>query len=288
MSETKKRILWPVLLLTALSLCTFVLAKVRPRRAPNRSATHSVNAQNPVTPQVARTVGHLRRGQLSPRLRWNLNALGDRLEKPGKERVTLTGTLTRQGDSQPVPITAVLQFPDRLLLTMQLGVQTRVVTFDGNAVHSSGGPPDSRELNMIESVVYDTAEHFFAEQTHGTGMTTRFLGDHFRVDDGTELSYVGPYYDVYQTTERIKNSVLARDQTKLYWFNSNTQLLERVTYLLEQSSTSVEIRISGWQEILNQQIPSRIVRLEKNQPVLTLAFSSINVGSKLSDSTFAP
>jgi hypothetical protein len=210
--------------------------------------------------------------------------LGDRLEKPGKERMTVTGTLTRLDDPQPIPFSAILQFPDHLRLTMQLGARSRILTFDGNTAHSDNGSPDSREQDLIESMVYDTAEHFFAGQALGT--LTRFLGDHFRIDDGTDADYTGPYYDVYQTSEHIKNSAVEREQTKLYWFNSNTLLLERVTYLIEASQTPVEIRISGWRQILGHQLPSRIVRLENSKPSVSFTIDSTSLSPKQEDGIF--
>ena len=49
--------------------------------------------------------------------------MGDRLEKPGQERLSLTGTLSRANDSQSQEISAVFEFPDRLHLTVQKGNQ---------------------------------------------------------------------------------------------------------------------------------------------------------------------
>src|SRR5258708_1031604 len=234
MLKKHKRIIWLTLLIGAAVLIT--LRSI----SSGRSGASTATGKKPSNTQTAKAGNanrgnYVRRSQLSPLLRWNLNALGDRLEKPGKERLTLTGTLLRMGDSQPVPFVAVLQFPDHLHLTTQVGFQNRVLSFDGNAARTNGGSPDSRELDLIESTVFDTAEHFFSEQT--LGMATRFLGDHFRPDDGSQPNYRGPYYSVYQTAGQVKLTVPARQQSKLYWFNSDNQLLERGTYQIEGSGT---------------------------------------------------
>jgi hypothetical protein len=235
---------------------------------------------------VVPTNGYVHRGSLWPRLRENLKTLGNRLESPGKERLTVTGALTRAGDLQPLAVTAILQFPDQLRVTLQLGIQARVLTFDGNAAHAVGEPPDSRELDLIELVVYDMAEHFFAHQEQG--MATRFLGDHFRLDDGSQTDYVGPFYDVYEVVERVNTTNPTRRQSKLYFFNSNTLLLDRVTYSRERngSQVAVEIQISNWQSVQGQQVPARIVRLENQQSVLTLTLNSTSLSPKVDDAIF--
>jgi hypothetical protein len=66
-------------------------------------------------------------------LNWCLSALGDRLEKPGQERLSVSGTLSR-ADSQAEEVNALLEFPDRLRLTRQKGNQARVIAFDGDQV----------------------------------------------------------------------------------------------------------------------------------------------------------
>ncbi len=235
---------------------------------------------------VVSTTGYVHRGALWPRLRENLKTLGDRLENPGKERLTVTGALTRAGDLQPLPMTAILQFPDQLRVTLQLGIQARVFTFGGNAAHAVGEPPDSRELDLIELIVYDTAEHFFAHQAQGTA--TRFLGDHFRFDDGSQTDDASRFYDVYEVVEQVNTTNPARRQSKLYFFNCNTLLLDRITYSLERngSQVAVEIQISNWQNVQGQQVPARIVRLENQRSVLTLTLNSTSLSPKVDDAIF--
>src|SRR5215510_4689929 len=70
---------------------------------------------------------YVNRRLLSPRLALHLNALGNRLETPGKERLTVTGVLHVAVDSQPRPIAATLEFPDRLRIVIQNGSQSRVI-----------------------------------------------------------------------------------------------------------------------------------------------------------------
>src|SRR6185436_15240509 len=73
---------------------------------------------------------YVNRRLLTPRLASHLNALGNRLEKSGKERLTVTGVLHVSADSQARPIAATLEFPDRFRIAIQNGPQSRVITSD--------------------------------------------------------------------------------------------------------------------------------------------------------------
>jgi len=280
---SKRKLLWPVLVTVVLFTTVLTVASIR-KRLDSRTVKPPLvrPRQNPVVAPTTTDQAYVRAGKLWPQLRWNLKMLGGRIETPGRERLTITGTIRRAGDSQPLPMALTLEFPDRLRLIVQDGLQQRIVTFDGQNAAAVGGLLTSRERDFIETLVYDTADHFFAGQNRGTA--TRFLGDHFRLDDGAQQNYSGPYYDVYQTTEQLKQTVPAREQTKLYCFNSKTLLLERVRY--ESGAAPVEIQISGWQQIQGQQVPTRIVRIEGGQPVLVLTVSATVIGQKIDDRIF--
>jgi hypothetical protein len=278
MTTKQHRILWPSLLMLALGLTAFAFASARKARI---SKTAHPN-QNPAASKTGNGRRYVRMAGLWPQLRSNLKALGDRLEKPGKERLTLTGILSREGQSLPVLL--VLEFPDRLRLEMQRGVQRSVVTFDGKRAKKAGGALEQFEADLVESLVYDSAEHFFIGQ--GNGMATRFLGSRFRTDDGTQPNYTGPSYDIYQTNEQLKHGAITREQTKSYCFNSRTMLLARVAYRNQISQAPIEIGITGWQEVQGQQVPTRIDRIEAGRPTLTLVISSASLGPALTDGIF--
>ncbi len=286
MSTTQKKALWPTLIISALGLSVLAFAATRKVPGTLTAEVRATAAQNSVAPANDKGEDYVRAGRLLPQLRWNLKALGDRLEKPGKERLTMTGTLSRASDSGPVPVLMIMEFPDRLRLELQGVGPHHVITFNGKSAGKVGGLLDQSEEDLIETLVYDTAEHFFGGQSRGTA--TRFLGEHFRLDGGGQANEAGPFYDVYQTTERIRHTVPPRQQTQLYCFNSDTRLLERISYELLRNGfrTTVEIRIGGWQKVQDQQIPLRVVRLENNQPALTLTINRVAVSPKIIDGAF--
>ncbi len=194
---------------------------------------------------------YVNRGLLSSRLALHLNVLGNRLEKPGKERVTIAGVLRFATDSQDREIAATLEFPDRLRVLVQKGSQSRLSTFDGKQAKG-----DSDELDLIETLAYDSAEHFFATLMQGNAM--RFLGARFRTDDGSSPDYNGPYFDIYKISDQIETSGQER-AAKLYYFNSDTLLLERVTYIINRDGTeiNVETKLSDWRESAHRQYRDR-------------------------------
>ncbi|HKG61412.1 MAG TPA: hypothetical protein VKB05_16750 [Pyrinomonadaceae bacterium] len=210
----------------------------------------------------------------------NLNALGNRLEKAGQERLALVGTWRVAGTAQPREFAATLEFPDRLRLTVA-GPQNRVITFDGQ---QTNGTAD--DLDLIETLAYDSAEHFFAAQMQGNAM--RFLGARFRTDDGSSPDYDGPYFDIYKIADQIKASGEER-AAKLYYFNSDTLLLERVTYDINRggSEISVETKLSDWRLVEDQQVARRIERFENGKSVFALTIRLASLGRRADDGIFA-
>jgi hypothetical protein len=226
---------------------------------------------------------YVRRNLLSPRLGLNLSALGNRLEKPGRERLTLTGTW-RLPAREAREFAAFQEFPDRLRFSVG-GPQNRVLTFDGQQPNALVTPATSSDLDLIETLVYDSAEHFFAAQMQGSAM--RFLGSRFRTDDGSNPDYSGPYFDVYKIADQIKASGQERP-AKLYYFNSETFLLERVTYVInrEGAEVNVETRLSDWRGTDGQQVPRRIERLENGKSVFVLTIWSASLAHRADDGMF--
>ena len=273
--------LWLLLLLTAVSVSAvgFAAARIVPRSPA--ATTKSQTQQN--RPDVSRGRIYVNRSRLAPRLVRNLTALGDRLEKPGKERLTITGELRLSADSQARTITATLEFPDKLRLGIQNGRQNRLIAFDKQQIK---GEPTADELDLIESLTYDSAEHFFNTQIQGNAM--RFLGSRFRTDDGSNPDYNGPYFDIYKIADQIDSSGEER-AAKLYYFNSETLLLERVTYVINRNGTeiNVETRLSDWRDEDGQKVARQIERLENGASVFVLTMRTAGLSARTDDGAFA-
>jgi len=279
MSKRIKVNLW-LLLVIAVSLTVVGFAATGIlRRQPTVSETRNTRQNG------GKDKGYVNRSRLSPKLIMHLNALGDRLEKPGKERLIITGELRSSSDPQPREIAATLEFPDKLRLGIQTGHQNRLITFADRETQATQSPVTDDELDLIESLSYDSAEHFFTAQMQGNAM--RFLGARFRLDDGSSPDYTGPYYDLYKIADQIDTSHQERP-AKLYYFNSETLLLERVTYVINRngSEISVETKLSDWRDEDGQKLARRIERLEDGKTVFVLNVRSAQFGRRADDGTF--
>jgi hypothetical protein len=247
-----------------------VLAVSRRGQQARPAAASAAPANRPV---------YVSRGRLWPQLREALRVLGDRLEKPGKERLTLTGTLSRANDEQ-LPVRLILEYPDKLRLEEPDGV----TVYDGQELRSSKRNLGKKDEDEIESLLSDSAEHFFVGQTQG--LATRFLGSRFRTDDGTTPGYRGPFFDLYQVYDRVALRKASSHQPKLYYLNSDSLLVERVRYESADTKARVEVQLTEWQKVGGQFMPGRVVKLENGVTVLSLSVASATVGPRVDDSIF--
>jgi hypothetical protein len=266
--KNNHRIVWLTLVIACLvfTALTFVAyGKLRGLRTRYPKNTAQIGGKRSI---------YVRRSSLSPKLVSHLNAMGDRLEKPGRERLNLTGTLSRANDPQTQEVVAVFEFPERLLLTMQTGTQTRVIRFDGE--HADADPMDE---DLIETLVYGSAEHFFDTQMQG--MATRLLGSRFLLHRGSTADYNSPYYDVYKVTDQ--------DQPRLYYFNSDTLLLERVVYEIDRNGSTVKVeeRLGDWTREQGQQVARRIERFENGELVFVFTVRMAQLSARANDGVFS-
>jgi hypothetical protein len=292
MSAKQGKSLWLSIVALIITLTAIYLtsAMTRPAPSPVNQPAATIISQPEQREQSAEgeaPAEYVRRGRLRPRLYAVLGALGDRLEKPGKERLTLTGTIIKAERQQAIPVLLIWEFPGKLRLEEQIDGQRRVIIFNGNDTRGNGNSLSRRDEDLIETLIHDSTEHFLISQLDGAA--TRFLGTRFRLDDGTATNYEGPFYDLYETSEMIKVRREAQKQTKVYYFNSDTHLLEQVKYqvLREGIATAVEVRLNNWHEVQEQKLPGEIVRLENGTPVLTFTITSTGIGSRAADGIFS-
>ena len=278
-----------IVLLVLAGLCSTAIAfntvsneKINP--APGRASTSAT----PVTPfqddrQFA-DANRVRAGALSSHLRNLLAAIGDRLEKPGKERVTYVGMVQRAGENRAAAFTLTWEVPGKIRL-QDFGRQQTTV-FDGQTVIRSDSASAALNDELLETLVYDSAEHLFLSQMRGAA--TRFLGSRFRLSEDSQGDSE-PVYDVFEVTEPNVIRQESVRQTRQYFFNSDTQVLTLVRYRAMNNGveTAVEVRFENSRRVGEQRFPMRIVRLEEGNPIITLTIASVSVGPRLNDGMFS-
>ncbi len=225
----------------------------------------------------------VRASALSSGLRSVLTNLGDRLERAGKERVTYSGTLRRGEEIIAAPFTLTWELPGRIRLE-DFGRQ-QITVFDGETISRTQASSTTFQDELIETLVYDSAEHFLVSQMQGAG--TRFLGSRFQLNTST-AERSNSVYDIFEVTEQNKVRPNLEAQTRQYFFNSDTQVLELVRYRLSRNGVEVpvEVRFEGWQRSSDQLFPSRIIRFENGTPLITLSLSVVAIAPRLDDGIF--
>jgi hypothetical protein len=249
--------------LTATAAATAITSRVRVLATTEKGpeAASSFQAGN-----RSRSPNRILTPRLSPQLRVPFTALGNRLVKSGMERLTFLGTLTRGGSSQPVVV--IHEFPGLVRVT---GNQGPLVSYNARVPGNDQNVGPGVRV-VVESLLYDSVEHFFIAQWRGAA--TRFLGA--RTSATESAGAAGPFYDVYEVSNENAADWPGQARVKRYFFNSDTQLLEIVRYEVERNgeTISVETRFGGWHSVQGQQAPSSVARLENDHLVFSFTFTA--------------
>jgi hypothetical protein len=252
-------------------------------------ATKHGNAAAQPTP-LALNSEYVDRASLSPALREPLNMIGDRLERPGKERLIMSGIISR-GQGSGSPLTLIQEFPGRLRMEERVGNQLVVSAVDttkGTSLLKAGASFTLTEddEDEIESLVFDSVEGFYLSLMSSNFM--RPLGSRFRLSE--EKNYTGPLFDLYEVRSPQGIGGKTRSYRRIYFFNSDTLLLDRVRTEISISGGRlddlIEVNLSGWKRIADQVIPTTITQIKNGQPRLTINITSAVITRKAADGMF--
>jgi outer membrane lipoprotein-sorting protein len=208
--------------------------------------------------------------QLPPEFQPIAVALGDRLQRPGKERMTLNGTLTQNGS--PVQVKVTYELPNKYRIDWN-GSPKRSTGFDGQSAWASDGNLSDSDKNTMESFLDDSPEALFYALTERTSF--RVIAHRARMDDGSTLNYKGPWATIFQTVGSISSSGQKTVRQRHFYFDSQTHLPMTVRYLQKTSGGSVipvETSHGTWTQSNGQQVPGTITRSESGKQVF--GFSS--------------
>jgi hypothetical protein len=234
-------------------------------------AQPNTSAPTPPTTALAPKGLYLSPAQIAPLFLPHYLALGDRLSKPGNERITLQGIMTTAGGSSPVQI--VLELGGKLNITFG-GPSAQKLVFDGTSAPVLGGLANGNDL--LESFVDDLAENLVLG---GRGVSPRLLGQ--RVADPS--GGLCDYYDVGTYGGAVKTS---KPYFKRYCFDSNTSLLKSVSYYTNSQLTVTEF--GGWTTTNKQAVVGTVTRLVAGSQVFQFRAASSLVSPSVPDNTFKP
>jgi hypothetical protein len=205
--------------------------------------------------------------KISVILRPYLNALGARVKGKGREKTVFDGEYFESGKSCVTRV--VLQLPRMARLEGFKGANS-VLAFDGKSKKSA---TDRRDDALLDTFLIDTAEGMFASVQELSSF--RPLGLAFKPDPRKFPNYSGPEYDIYDVnTARLGNSGL---QSRRYYFDSKTQLLQKTAYTDTSVSPPVKIetRFLTWGNKDGSAYPACFERYENGKRVFSFIATSI-------------
>ena len=211
-------------------------------------------------------------------LRSAMAAIGDRFLAPGKERITMNGTLS-VGSAAPKTVMVISELPRKFSYLDGSGAS---VTSNGTATTANVSVDN---LVMLQSLFEDTLDGMLYQAP--TAVRFRPLMHRARTDDGKAKIYNGPYVDIYELVLAEPSLGMALQQ-KHFYFDSTTHLLSQVVYLTgtPQSPTRVQTTFTNWQMVNGTQVPGAITRTENGVMRLKFVASQTTVGPVGNTSVF--
>lgn len=202
-------------------------------------------------------------------------ALGDRLQKPGKERISINGVLSDSSGSNAA--TLVIEKGGKARIDVP-AKNSKSIRFDGKSVSKNVGTEDQE---LLEALVDDLPEVFIEETASGIGF--RLVGRRFEGEKG-ELC------DVYEAQMPAKSNPKHLRPIKRYCFDSNTMLLSWVQYPESNAANAsiIETRFNDWIIVNGQMFPSTISRRKQGKVVFTLRAEMVTVAPAEADNLFTP
>ena len=203
-------------------------------------------------------------------------APGQRLHRPGKERILASGTIAfpEDGRMRSEPVRIAWQYPMKL----RLDRGGSPMVFDGKkprtATAGARGIADA-----ARSLLEDSVEGFFALQDGGGAMRT--LGSGFRMEGTGDAD---PAMDVVllECPDPLGGN---EPVLKSYWFDSGTRLLGVVAYATSPGVATYTV-LGDWRDVEGERIPFRIERWQNNEPIIRLELEAASVAAADDDGLF--
>jgi hypothetical protein len=199
-------------------------------------------------------------------------ASGDRLQKPGKERITVSGTIQYGPAGAPQsPIQVIWQLP----LQIRVDQGGPPIILDGSNPNAAT-PAEHRDSDLIETLQEDSLESLLNIQDSvgsrhwGSGYRANDLPDHTIPYDIVSVLFPSPFHG--------RQSI-----AKTFWFDSHTKLLARITYTTSLGDL-VDVHETDWRVVQGEHIPFSIERMERGQTKMLLKLTTALV-SQSTDST---
>lgn len=200
-----------------------------------------------------------------------IDAAGTRFRNPGKERWTASLDVSSGAGATVIKGGSItMEWPGRLMLNTE--GNTAVFRPD-SAIQ---GKTSDTALDLAEVLLEDTLDGFLAATQNQGALRTVGTG----YPDPTRP---GQTADVVALMMPSRAKSVGRTVAKMYWFDSRTRLLARVT-----RTDGFETRFSDWKEYEGDQYPGTIQILEGKAIKYRITLVPQAVGAKQADSALDP
>lgn len=209
------------------------------------SQTAVTSTSTSTTTSGAPSLQYYAPASLSGVLQAQFAALGNRLQQPGNERITMTGTLTDANGTASVRV--IIQNGGNLNITFT-GSASPPLIFNGTA--ASGVTPQATQDGLLQAFVDDLPDTLMTSAAKGAGL--RLLGQRF-----TNAS--GAMCDIYDAPSLGQTVTTTSPITKRYCFDSRTFLLNFVEYGTNSGLAKTQFT---WQQVNGQTVPATVTRTQ--------------------------
>jgi|WetSurMetagenome_2_1015567.scaffolds.fasta_scaffold124657_2 hypothetical protein len=201
-----------------------------------------------------------------------VNALGKRTKEKGKEKTIFVGQYFESGAASNTQV--VIQLPRMARLEGFKG-RNSIIAFDGERKKNA---MDRKDGALLDTFLVDTVEGMFASIQELNSV--RPIGLDFRPDPRKYPNYSGPSYDVYDVKNKCAFLEEMPFQSRQYYFDSKTQLLQRTIYTDTSVSppANVETRFMMWGKIDGSAYPAGFERYENGKRVFSFIATNIESG----------
>lgn len=202
-----------------------------------------------------------------------VDAAGERVRKPGKDRQVYTGTFERTVDGQLIR--------SNVLITVDLPRKVRIddlsrqetIESDRGTTKKSKGTLSKADEELIEALLLDSVEGFLLTQADGEQAS--LVSRQSRIQDSRMQNGLAGICDVYSISTAPRSRSELPATLKMYYVDSATQLLRST--IRYEGPVAIETRFSNWQRSGTEAYPSQITRVDGSGVAWTLQLTSQRV-----------
>jgi len=226
--------------------------------------------------QTSRVVGPVDENKLPSALRRYLRATGDRLLKPGKERIQSTGGIeTTPGTSSS--FTWIREYPG----SVRINGMGKNLIFDNISFNVT--QLDDMDEDLLEGLSSDTEDAFFEQLSKGN--RGRLLGAGAAVQGATGF---GSMVDIFEMAMPVLTRQVKDVSVKHFMFDSSTGYLHRVAYSKFKNGvrSSMVTELRDYTMSNGVAVPTKIYRGANRQRRYQIQVNQTLIGVKANDNTF--